>query len=106
MNSSKLSPAQKYRRSEVLSPTMQTYINDSSSHIRRNLKAPRVKISKQLLPFYQGGLEALREYENKNMKKATAANLIEPGREKQKLLKNRTKMLEEMQMQNVTTRNS
>ena len=63
-----------------LSPELKQVLLESHYHESKLFNRPAVKISKQLLPFYNGGETNLMKRQHKidSPSKSFAANLIEP----------------------------
>lgn len=63
-----------------LSPELRQVLRESHYHESKLFNRPTVKISKQLLPFYNGGQTQRSKMTHKisSPKKGFAANLIEP----------------------------
>ena len=63
-----------------LSPELKQVLRESHYHESKLFNRPTVKISKQLLPFYNGGQTQRSKMKNNisSPKKGFAANLIEP----------------------------
>ncbi len=74
-----------------LSPELRKVIQSSHFHAKTLISKPKIKISKQLLPFYAGGKQKLLETNwMVQNRKIVDGNLIEPGQVLEALQKQKT----------------